>query len=189
MPKSQECTSVKYFNTLSLDRPSLDAGSDICLLDRPSRNSSASQPPVSNPLEPSRTLSNRFEMSFSNPLEPSRTLSNLLEQVWESRTLSNPLEPSRTLSSRFEMSFSNPLEPSRTLSNPLEQVWESRTLSNPLEPSRTLSNLLEQVWEFCVDYCESSRISSCQIVRSPHQCKTSNLLRSAGHQMRHFLII
>ena len=116
MQQIQDATSVQYLNTLSLGRPPLAAGFDSCLLARPSRTSFVPRSPV------------------SNPLEPSRTLSNLLEQVWDeflepSRTLSNPLEPSRA-----GLRISNPLEPSRTLSNPLEQVWEFCV--NYREPSR-----------------------------------------------------
>ena len=155
MLQIQDATSVQYLNTLSLGRPPLAAGFDSCLLARPSRTSFVSRSPV------------------SNPLEPSRTLSNLLEQVWDEF-----LEPSRTLS--------NPLEPSRTLSNLLEQVWESRTLSNPLEPSRTLSSRSENFASTIANPLESTDAAK---IRSSHQCNTSDLLRSAGHQTICFLII
>ena len=90
-----------------------------------------------------------------------------------SRTLSNPLEPSRT-GLRWV---------SRTLSNPLEP---SRTLSNPLEPSRTLSSMSENFASTIADPLESTDAAK---IRSSHQCNTSDLLRSAGHQTICFLII
>ena len=99
MPKSQECTSVKYFNALSLDRPI----SECWLWHLSPRSSIAKQLCVSTArLEPSRTL--------SNPLEPSRT-----GLRWVSRTLSIPLERSRTFSSRSENFMS-------TIANPLESA-------------------------------------------------------------------
>ena len=61
MLQIQDATSMQYLNTLSLGRPPLAAGFDSCLLARPSRTSFVSRSPVSNPLEPSRTLSNLLE--------------------------------------------------------------------------------------------------------------------------------
>ena len=61
MQQIQDATSVQYLNTLSLGRPPLAAGFDSCLLARPSRTSFVPRSPVSNPLEPSRTLSNLLE--------------------------------------------------------------------------------------------------------------------------------
>ena len=135
MQQIQDATSVQYLNTLSLGRRPLAAGFDCCLLARPFRTSFVSRSPVSNPLEPSRTLSNLLEQVWDEFLEPSRTLSKPLEPSRAGLRISNPLEPSRTLS--------NPLEPSRAGLRILRQLL--RILSNQLMPNNQESTSMQDV--------------------------------------------